>query len=624
MDEVGAGAGNESEKAPGIETRTEEKFETGMPPQPKRKLGRLSKWLLWIGAVILVLAVAVGGVIAYLLHRAEPMLRASLIDTLQKRFQAHVELDNLHVSVVDGFWIEGRGLRIWLPDWVQAQSVSADVTPDPTGKSDTTRTAQAKRHTEPWIMVDRLWFHASGRILPSKPIEISVIHVEGVRLVLPPKDERPTMSMPGNPKPAGLAAGSSSSQPQQGQSSETSLFKMPPIVVRRIECQNATLLIERKQEPGKNKVPLEFEFARVTLTPDGHGGPIAFDVDMTNARPVGRIHSKGRFGPWVAGDPRALPVEGDYSFDHADLGTIKGIEGTLSSTGHYAGTLSHIEADGTTRTPDFRLERVHKANGVSLTTRFHAIVDGTNGNTWLQPVDGMLGHTHIVAKGRVVRADDVIPGAKGHDIVLDVTVDRGRIEDILQIAADTEKPFVTGNLTLKTKYHQPPGDVSVWDKLLLDGEFHLSNARFSSESMQGKIEQLSLRGQGKPNEVKSTDPASVLSEMQGHFKLGDGKLQLPDLDYQVPGAEIVAHGVYGLQGGTLDFVGDARLDASLSQVVGGWKGILLKPVDRYLRKNGAGTDVPIHVEGTRKDPKFGVDFGRLGKTEKTDSTSDPK
>jgi AsmA-like C-terminal region len=293
----------------------------------------------------------------------------------------------------------------------------------------------------------------------------------------------------------------------------------------------------------------------------------------------------------------------------------------LSSTGHYTGTLRKIEADGQTETPDFRLERVAKEAGVPLTTRFHAIVDGTNGDTWLQPVDAMLGHTHFVARGQVVRAADagrdVLPTGHGHDIRLQVTLDRGRIEDILHISADSETAFMTGNLTLQTSFHLPPnppsGDVTIWDRLKMDGEFHLSEARFNNDKMQGRIEQLSLRGQGKPQEVKTTDPTSVLSDMHGHFKLADGTLQLPDLEYQVPGAKILAHGDYGLQGGTLSFEGDARMDATISQMVGGWKGFLLKPADRYLKKNGAGTDVPIHISGTRKDPEFGVEFNRLGK-----------
>jgi hypothetical protein len=341
---------------------------------------------------------------------------------------------------------------------------------------------------------------------------------------------------------------------------------------------------------------------------------------MVNAKPIGTIHSTGHFGPWVAGDPGSLPVNGDFSFNDADLGTIKGIAGILSSTGHYEGTLRRLDATGETRTPDFRLERVRKGTGVLLTTKFHAIVDGTNGNTYLQPVDATLGHTHFVATGKVVRAEDLVPGAKGHDITLQVNIDRGRIEDILQIAADTDQPFMTGNLTLNTGFHLPPnppsGDQPVFDRLALNGQFHLSQSRFNNASMQGKIADLSLRGQGKPDEVKTTDPNTILSDVRGHFTLGGGKLQLPDLVYQVPGAKILAHGTYGLEGGTLDFDGDADLEAEISSVVGGWKGILLKPVDHYLKKNGAGTDVPIHVKGTRKDPKFGVDFNRLGKTQK--------
>jgi hypothetical protein len=579
-------------------------------PQPglpaRRRLSSLSRWLLWTAGIVLVLLIALGAAADILLHRAAPMLRASLIDTLQKRFQARVELDNLSVSVLDGFWVEGRGLRVWLP---QA------TTPDPAN-------AEPWR-TQPWITADKLKFHASWRILPGKPIEVSVIHVEGARIQLPPKEDRPHL----NGKTSETGA-----RPASG----NAIFHMPQIQVRRIECDQAQLILEHRPEPGKPaKDPLDFELNKITLIPDGKGGPVSFSVDMVNAKPIGTIHSTGHVGPLTAiqSDPGALPVDGDYAFDHADLSTIKGIAGILSSTGHYAGTLREIDVDGQTETPDFRLESSHKGTGVMLTTRFHAIVDGTNGNTQLQPVDATLGHTHFIARGEVVRAQDAgtgngNPKAHGHDITLDVTMDRGRIEDILAIAANAEKPFMTGNLTLRTAFHLPPnlpGQQSpVFDRLQLNGQFHLSQARFNNSVMQGKIEDLSMRGQGKPDEVKTTDPASIFSAVQGHFTLAAGSLQLPDLDYSVPGAKILAHGAYGLQGGTLSFEGDAKLDAEISNVVGGWKGLLLKPMDHYLKKNGAGTDVPIHIQGTRKEPKFGVDFDRLGKTDKTDKTDKPE
>jgi AsmA-like C-terminal region len=597
-----------------------------LPPQKTRKPGRLKRWLIWTSVVVLVVCLAIGIAVAILLHRAEPLLRAAMIDTLEKRFHSKVELDNLHVSVLDGFWVEGNGLKIWLPP-----EAIAEV--DPQG---ITASEPVEWRVNPWISVGKFKFHVGWRIRPGVPIEISVIHVEGARVLLPPKEDRPKLNMSGatpESKPDAQAVSGETETPQSAQqpSQGSSFFKMPRIVVHRIECNQAQLVIERKQDPKRDagkppKVPLDFELNKITLMPDSNGGPVAYSVDMVNAKPIGTIHTTGHFGPWVAGDPGALPITGNYLFDNADLSTIKGIAGILASTGRYTGTLRRLETDGETRTPDFRLERVHKGPGVLLTTRFHAIVDGTNGNTYLQPVIATLGHTHFVAKGQVVRADDVTPGAHGHDITLQVNMDKGRIEDILEIAADADQPFLTGALTLNTSFHLPPNppaqELKVFDRLLLDGQFHLSGSKFNNASMQGKIAQLSLRGQGKPDEIKATDPGTIASEIQGHFKLGNGSLQLPDLLYTVPGAKIKAHGVYGLQGGTLDFEGDADLDATVSQIVGGWKGMLLKPVDGYLRKNGAGTDVPIHVKGTRKEPKFGVDFGRMGKTDHSQS-NDP-
>ena len=568
---------------------------------PTKRRSRLRRWLIWTGAVVAVLGLAAGISVYILMRRAEPMIRAALIDTLQKRFHSRVELDGLSIAVTDGFSVQASGLRVWLPP-EEVGSVASD--------------AQAEWREQPWIAVGKVRFHASWRMRPGQPIVISVVHVQDARVLLPPKEDRPHMNMTGTSTAATTPPGSSDAAAPKPVTDPVPLFQLPKVELRRVECETAQLVIERKQEQGKpKKEPLIFDLRKIVLTPDGHGGPIAFAVDMVNAKPVGLIHSTGHVGPWVTGDPGALPVDGNYTFSDADLGTIKGIEGTLSSTGHYSGTLRRIETEGETRTPDFRLERVNKNAGILLTTKFHAIVDGTNGDTYLQPVDGMLGQTHIVARGQVIRASDLVAGAKGHDINLNIMMDRGRIEDILNISANTEAPFMVGHLTLQSSFHLPAGKDSIWDRLELNGQFHLSDARFNNEKMQGRIAELSLRGQGKPKEAKSADPNDVLSEASGHFKLDAGKLDLPDLDYTVPGAEIVAHGTYGLEGGTLQFVGDARLQAELSQIVGGWKGLLLKPANRFLRKNGAGTDVPIHVDGTRKEPKFGVDFDRLGKSD---------
>ena len=92
--------------------------------------------------------------------------------------------------------------------------------------------------------------------------------------------------------------------------------------------------------------------------------------------------------------------------------------------------------------------------------------------------------------------------------------------------------------------------------------------------------------------------------------MAGGTITLPALKYTVPGAVIDLSGTYGVEGGALNFVGTAKTEATVSQMVGGWKGLLLKPVDRYFKKDGAGMAVPIHINGTRENPQFGVDLGR--------------
>ena len=577
---------------------------------------RWLKGLLGVGAAVFLLASGFAGVAAWYLHRAEPMLRAALIQTLQKRFHGRVELDGFHVSALDGFEAESDGLRIWLP-------------PAEAGED-----ASQPWFAQPWITVRKLRFHASWRMRPGAPVEISVIHVEGVRILLPPKADRLQLSLSGAPP----APAPSPNVSEPALSSLGGLLKVPKVILKQIDCRDVQLILERNPASGavaakptagkaaasgpvQVKAPLDFLLARLLLTPDGQGGPIAYDVEMTNPKPVGQVKATGHVGPWASAqggghfDPGAIPLDGDYHFDHADLSTIKGISGMLSSTGHFAGDLRQIAVDGQTQTPDFRLERVGNEPGLALATRFHATVDGTNGNVWLDPVDATLAHTHIIAKGEVVRAPDGKGGWHGHDITLEVTVDHGRIEDFLKVSSNSEAPLLTGNLTLSNHFHLPPGEPKVLERLELDGDAHLTGVRFNNAKVQSGITQLSLRGQGDPQGLKTADPTSVLSEIQSHFTLSGGVLTLPDLVYQVPGAEIDVHGAYGFDGGTLNFDGDAKLQATLSKVVGGWKGLLLKPADRFLRKNGAGTDVPIHMTGSRTHPVFGVDLDRLGKND---------
>jgi hypothetical protein len=297
-------------------------------------------------------------------------------------------------------------------------------------------------------------------------------------------------------------------------------------------------------------------------------------------------------------------VTGDFAFTNADLGTIKGIGGKLESKGSFTGVLERIVAQGTSKTPDFSLDIGGKP--LPLETVYTAIIDGTNGDTFLKPVRAILGRTHLTADGGIVHT----PGRKGRTIELNVVIDDGRLEDVLRLAIDSDPPDMSGALRLKTRLELPPGDQAVPRRLYLKGEFRVASARFASSKVQDKIDELSRRGRGHPEDDKVDN---VASDLQGRFELKDGVLMLTPVSFAVRGAQIQMRGRYSLVRSTLDFAGTARMTARVSQMVTGWKRIPLKIIDPLFAKDGAGAVFPIRVSGPVKKPEFKVEVKKIFK-----------
>ncbi|MGP0099261.1 MAG: AsmA-like C-terminal region-containing protein [Terriglobales bacterium] len=524
-------------------------------PPAKRKWR--SRWRWAAGAALVgVVAAAVLGIAVY---RAQPTLRRSVMETLQAKFKSKVELDAFSVSLLRGLEVSGAGLRIF-------------------GETDPNRYEPG---FQPIINVAEFRFHMGIRDLFHSPIHVETVSTKGLKLNLPPREHRSEM---------GTIA-------HQGSKIE--------IVVDEIVCDQAQLIINTLRS---DKPPLEIDIGSLKMTRVGSGSPMHFVADLRNPKPVGHILSSGLFGPWRPDNPRDTPVSGSYSFDHADLGTINGLGGTLSSTGEYAGVLDKIVVDGITDTPDFRL--AISGHAVPLHTEFHAIVDGTSGDTYLQPVKARLEKSWLVANGSVVRMKD----PKGHRVELDVTMQNGKIDDLLKVAIRTDPPIMTGSVRLKTKLDLPPGKVDIANRLKMTGNFEVSEAHFANEKIQEKIDALSLRSQGQLKSSGGNGPDNVRSDLQGTFSLADGVLAFSQLHFTIPGTRVSLTGTYSLDGNLFDFHGTAQMDAKLSQMVGGWKSILLKPLDPLFSKSGVGTEIPVKISGTKSEPHFGVDFGHKDDT----------
>jgi len=556
---------------------------------------RRNRWIFWVAGGFCVVLAGLLVFASILARRAEPYLRARIVQGLQDRFHARVELDGFHMSVRNGLnghwgvWAQGKGLRIWPPAEVAGVAVHGTAgTAVPGDGAD-----------QPLIRLDEFSFHAPLIYESGKPFHISVVELKGLSVDLPPKSYFAHAS-------AGTRWAAAS---KTGAMGGATLLQFD---VESLDCSDAHLVLETNK-PGK--LPMGIAIAHFKVQNIRPAEALWFNAELTNPLPTGTIHTTGSFGPWDGFDLGASQLAGDYQFNHADLADFKEIGGILSSTGHYQGTLRDLLVDGETDTPDFRLEPFDTP--LPLHTKFHARVDGTNGDTWLEPVDATLAHSHFTAQGQIVRVFARTAGSKdtlhslGHDIALNVNVGKAHIEDFLRLASHGGTPVLNGLVNMQAALHIPPGHSPVHERMQLKGNFVLDQAQFSDPKIQGGIKQLSLRGQGRPGDVKTTDPESIDSKMTGNFNMEQGVITLPAITYCVPGATIELKGTYGVLSGGLDFVGNAKMQATVSQMVGGWKGLLLSPLDSYLKKDGAGTEVPIHIRGTREQPQFGIDFDRI-------------
>ena len=510
--------------------------------------------------IVFTLILIVGAILLSIATRITPNVRQRAVAALNERFKSDVDLASLQVSIFPRPEILGTGL-------VLRHNGRTDVAP--------------------LIKIESYSASAGLWGLINSPLHLKSVELDRLEISIPPGGVHGDVADPSLEEGGRVMRQETQDEPSASK-----------LVIDEIISRTARLDIVPRDP---RKLPRRFEIHNLVMHGLGDGDGATFDAALTNPTPRGEIATHGTFGPWQPDDPSQTPVRGEYTFKSANLDTIKGIGGTLSSVGTYSGVLERIDVKGETDTPDFSIDLA--AQPIPLKTRFHAIVDGTNGDTALERVEARVIETLIVARGAVVRTEDV----KGRRISLDVAIDDGRIEDVLKLAVKATKPIMTGRMQLKARLLLPAGDRDVIDKLDLAGTFRLNEARFTNMNVQEKIDALSHRGKG--DETAGNGPG-VVSRLSGTFTLRGGTLTFSDLSFGVPGAIVQIAGTYDVKQETLDFQGHLLLDATLAETTSGWKAILGRMAQPLFHRPGGGSKVPIRISGPREQPKFGLDVGR--------------
>jgi AsmA-like protein len=529
---------------------------------------KLTKWQragLLMAALFAALAVLVFGVLSFPI-RSEA-IKERVIALLSDELESEVRIDMLEGRLFPRVAVSGRGVVV---------------------------RHKGRTDVPPLLTIERFEIRGSLRDLLRNPKHVSEVRLQGLQVKIPPGD-----------------AVENDDQEKSDAEQIADAKKYGTVIIDRFEAPDTvlTLIPSRAGKP-----PKVFTIHHLTMDSLGIDQTIPYSATLTNPVPKGEIEASGTFGPWNVAHPARTPVNGKYRFDEANLDTINGLAGTLKSQGEFGGPLNRIQVQGTTDTPNFQVD----AGGlpVPLSTRFTAVVDGSDGDTYLKQVDARFLNTELVAKGAIVGFE----GVRGRQVDVDVTMQKGRIEDLLKLAMNSEKPIIVGPAQLQAKLVIPAEKGrKVIDKLKLRGVFGLTQAKFTDLSVQTKLLGLSRRGQG----VDKSEPiGDVLSNLKGRFIVENANASFSQLTFGVPGAEVRLTGRYGLRSEALDFRGELRLQAPLSQVAGGGvKGFFLKAVDPFFREPGAGTVLPIKITGTRKDPKFGLDM--FGKENSQNSFSAP-
>ena len=359
-------------------------------------------------------------------------------------------------------------------------------------------------------------------------------------------------------------------------------------VVDRFVADDAVLEVRR------NAQPIRFVFHKFQLQNLGGSGPTKFAAVFDNPMPAGLIQTSGQFGPWNSSDKDQTPISGTYTLSNADLGVFKSIGGVVSSNAKFTGTLKQIEVEGSTTTPEF--EVAYTQHKLPLQTHFKAAVDAASGDVILQSVKASLGRDQIDAHGRIGRQAD-----GKHAAVIDLTCDRGRIEDTFYPFIKGSKSPLTGNVEFHMHVMIPSGHERFVKKIELQSDFRIQDARFTNPQTESRLSKISERPHQKQPDTNA--PA----DLSGKVMLLHGIARFSQLSARDGDASAWFRGNYDLTNEQVNMHGKLTTEASLGKTTSGIKAVFAKALEPLFKKGKHQKVVPVKISGTYHKPSFGLD-----------------
>ncbi|HUD56111.1 MAG TPA: AsmA-like C-terminal region-containing protein [Terracidiphilus sp.] len=328
-----------------------------------------------------------------------------------------------------------------------------------------------------------------------------------------------------------------------------------------------------------------------------------FAVNMQNARPWGLIQSTGSFGPLNAPDLGQTPVTGNFSFSSIKLSDVGNIKGTLNSSGQFRGRLAAMEAIASSETPDFAVGR---GMPTSVYSEVQCTVNGLTGEVVLKQVVAKSGETIVVASGGIVGSPKITN--------IDVSVAKGSTQDVLRPFFHDKVP-IAGPVWLRAHANVGPGGqgASFLKRLHVNGAFNVPAERATDKATEKSLSDFSQRAQKKKadDDTAQDGTTDALSSLKGLAEIRDGIASSPHLTFHIPGAQATLKGTFNLHDESAHLIGNLAMQSDISHAATGFKSVLLKPLDPFMKKRKAGAVVPIAITGGPGHYKISQDFSHM-------------
>jgi hypothetical protein len=377
------------------------------------------------------------------------------------------------------------------------------------------------------------------------------------------------------------------------------------VTIGKLIADGAEVEFPSDEKGGQSLV---FRIPKIVVHEVSETNPLQFEATVVLPKPEAEVDVQGKFGPWQSGHAGDTALSGSFSLRDLDMEEFGDMSGRIASKGNFGGKLEAVKVNGTLDVPNFEVRQ--SKHPLHLVADYDATVDGRNGDVDLNAVRGRFRNTTIFGAGTVKGK----LGQKGKTADVVLSSKDARIQDLLWMFVSENPPAMTGSIVFRASAQLPPDDRSFTEKVRVEGDFGISDAKYPNPDTQKNIDMLSARARGEAAKVEDTqekdpsyDPGHVISDLKGHVLLKNAVAQLSDVSFNVPGASARVSGTYSLKNEKVDLRGHMHMEAELSKTTTGVKSVLLKAMRPFIHKSRHHESVvAIHIGGTYEHPTYGV------------------